>query len=400
MAEAYTQTPGRLVYKTSLRWPLFLLPIPLFGVVAGVSGAVLWFFAPVPINVEGLWISLEIAGGSMTCVLLLLALRTPRLILDAEGVQVRDLWRRGQLRTDEILGYRLDHTDTPHLIFVPRDMGRHALKTPMNFKTDERFWQWMSTLDHLGQPHAQPGEATGATRAHGQMEQAAQAARARWNIRALNAMSWAACFWSFYLPPPGQPMYLLITGALMLLPWFAAQTTRRSKAWIRLGFDGPRKSPNITYCITASVLGLCNRAASDFDFLNGPRLALVAAIIGGALCWAAYRADATLKSRPLALVVITLLSAGYGFGAALETNFLLDRSRAEVYAVLVLDKHTAGLDSGEYYLDLEPWGPFAVNNPVAVRRWRYNETEPGDSVCMRLKRGLYSIPYFGIVDCR
>ncbi len=98
------------------------------------------------------------------------------------------------------------------------------------------------------------------------------------------------------------------------------------------------------------------------------------------------------------IVILLVLLGGWGYGAPVEANVLLDRSPAEIFETAVLGKHVSrGRGWTTYQLELGPWGPRRQAENAAVPRNVYDAVEAGDAVLVRAKPGALGMPWFTVV---
>jgi hypothetical protein len=156
--------------------------------------------------------------------------------------------------------------------------------------------------------------------------------------------------------------------------------------------------PNLAIPLMLPGAVLLLRALLDVELVDG-RAALAPTVVASTvLTVAALAADAGLRRRPWMILILLVLLAGWGYGAPVEANVLLDRSRAEVFETTVLGKHVRrGRGWTTYDLELGPWGPRRQPEDAAVPRNVYDAVEPGDVVLVRAKAGALRMPWFKVV---
>jgi len=95
-----------------------------------------------------------------------------------------------------------------------------------------------------------------------------------------------------------------------------------------------------------------------------------------------------------------LLFAGlYAYGAIAVVDAVGDGSSAAEYAPRVINKHYTTGRSRSYYLVLEPWGPMGRPNSIGVSKKLYDNSRPGDSVCLELRHGRLDAAWYKQVPC-
>ncbi len=121
--------------------------------------------------------------------------------------------------------------------------------------------------------------------------------------------------------------------------------------------DGRRNDarPNLAWGFLGPLAVLCIRAIYDFHYLNWTLLPLIGVARGAII--------------------------GYG----------------QVYSTKVTGVRTSrGRRSTTYYVMVEPWGPVEEKREISVNRNLYFWAEPGKSVCIKLHKGLFDVPWFNV----
>jgi hypothetical protein len=63
----------------------------------------------------------------------------------------------------------------------------------------------------------------------------------------------------------------------------------------------------------------------------------------------------------------------------------------------VIDKRISSGKTTSYYLELEPWGPFAEPEEAKISRDEYESVAVGDSVRTALKPGLLNTKWYYVI---
>jgi hypothetical protein len=126
---------------------------------------------------------------------------------------------------------------------------------------------------------------------------------------------------------------------------------------------------------------------------------LLAAFGSAILVGLAFWCDAWLKKHLGATALLLILCCGYGYGAGLQVNALLDRSTPETYRVIVTGKHVSHGKSTSYHLNLAPWGPEVSGQDLMVSRSLYTGIKAGDTVCMLLRSGALRVAWSELGRC-
>jgi hypothetical protein len=139
----------------------------------------------------------------------------------------------------------------------------------------------------------------------------------------------------------------------------------------------------------------------DNQFVDATPLAL-AALIGAGLVAAfatlrALRSGLGGKARFVGLMA--MIGAAAGCGGTGLTDVRLDASAPQTVRATIESTFVSSGRATSYYLRLPPWGPRLKPNSIEVSETLYNKLDAGDSVCIDLRRGALSIPWFEPRDC-
>jgi hypothetical protein len=141
--------------------------------------------------------------------------------------------------------------------------------------------------------------------------------------------------------------------------------------------------------------------AAGLNFISvGLLLPFIA--IGTLASLAMFYPAARKNPRPAAtLVGLLFLSALYGWGLSSSVDTVADPSVPQSYTAQVLGGHVShGSRSTSYYLELEPWGPYAdVDTRMHVSSNIYYATRVGQVVCLALHAGALRAPWYEMVPC-
>jgi len=197
-------------------------------------------------------------------------------------------------------------------------------------------------------------------------------------------------FWGLLYPHP----YVLIIAILAALPWIAAEIVRRSAGLFRI--DSPRNDahPTVAIAFIAPGMVLAARSLLDFNTVYSWAVLWFAIGIGVPLFLAAYAVDPSVRAKPATLVAIFLFSIAYGFGSAMQTNTMLDRSTGTTYTASVEGKRVLRGRITTWELELGAWGPRTKLNRVRVTRATYNAIKRGDTVFLALKPGALGVHWY------
>ena len=119
---------------------------------------------------------------------------------------------------------------------------------------------------------------------------------------------------------------------------------------------------------------------------------------GGAL--GALRVARPGFGQPVSFVILCAIAgAGLGYGAAALIDVRFDTSPPQTIRTTVSSMYVSRGRGASYYLRLPAWGPRTGPNSVSVSSDLYDRLNPGDPVCIDLRRGALSASWFVVHAC-
>jgi hypothetical protein len=330
--------------------------------------------------------------------LALVALRT-RLIIDGTRVQVQGALRTREFDLSQVEGYRTfrDRYQSYRVICLKDGASNIRL---MKYATDSSLYDWFAGLKDLDQEDRQrllekidQDQELGATP---EERRKALAGAKQINVATCVVDSAAA---AIFLWAPAE-YHLAAAVVLALAPVAAAFMLYRQPLLYGLFKAKADPRADVNLVLILSGFGLL-MGASRVNFISTGLLLpfiVVAALASLAMFYPAARKNPRAAST---LIGICLLSGLYGWGVAASADSAADASLPQTYAVQVLGSHISrGSRSTNYYLELEPWGPYAaVNSQMHVSAKTYYATRAGQIVCLALHPGALRVPWYEAVPC-
>jgi len=183
------------------------------------------------------------------------------------------------------------------------------------------------------------------------------------------------------------------------LPWIAVILVARFKPFYRFG--GPNDSPlpdlSLPLFIPGLVLTLAAMVSiSTVDWYAPLALSLLGALI---LTGVATLVDPWLRKHRATAILLILFCCGYGYGAGLEINALLDHSIPTSYPVTVLSKWVSHGKSTTHYVGIPAWGPRLTGEDVMISGSFFGNVRVGDTVCILLRPGALKVPWYVLTSC-
>jgi hypothetical protein len=281
----------------------------------------------------------------------------------------------------ELLGDAKAHCEVPVVggnIHHPRNilsLGKWPELSAF-LKTDKDFLTWIHSLPDLdaGKKKAVERERTEAIASLKQRGFAELSIRRlRRTASGLNFAVYGLGLISFLIRDPHH----VLTWSMVALPWVAILLVANFAPFYRFG--GPRNSPlpDLSLVLIIPGLFLMLHALQWIAPIgwDGPLLLTVcgSAILVGLGFWC----DPWLRKYRGLTLLLLILCCGYGYGAGLQVNALLDRSTPKTYRVIVTGKYVSHGRSTSYNLKLAPWGPNPRGQNLMVFRSQYEEVKAG-----------------------
>jgi len=389
------------VYRPKGPWRLAMQVLGAIPIIGGSIG--LWYFGTGHETHAAAVVIMLIfctAFLLMGAYLLFYTLRA-QVTLRQDDIELTELTSTTTLRRDQILGYRSrpGSQGPPTLILIPREGAGKKLTIASMFAFDQAFHDWISTLPNLDvrdaeeeQKDIESNPELGTTPA----ERESKINEARTVCRVLNILTFPVCLWAWLYPHP----YELAVATTLLLPWVAVYVTARYKGVVVINQKSRNDPhPNVGLPFIVPGLMLVPRVIIDMPPLTWQKPVLLGALVAGFLAYAAYVVDKAIQKQRAIAFVLFMLSFAYGYGVVMETNAMFDRMPATIYLTTVTQKYITHGKSSSYHLVLAPWGPMQRGDNVTVTRSFYNDRSVGGPVCIALRSGALSIPWYSVHPC-
>src|SRR5262249_7746964 len=101
----------------------------------------------------------------------------------------------------------------------------------------------------------------------------------------------------------------------------------------------------------------------------------------------------------LAAALMAAFGGAYGYGAAVFTDTHFDHDRGQIFRGRIEGESMSGGRSSRPHVVLAPWGPVAARTNIQVTYDVYRSTRVGDEVCVTLRHGQLSMPWFKVARC-
>jgi hypothetical protein len=391
--------PRTYALSVAGKWMVSVLGSVL--VLLSLSGAIFFLPADESRNPAGAAVLFVLCGAFALLGIYLLAVAVfYRVILQADTIQVFEIYRRRYLQRGEIegRGHFSYGQGTSAWVLVPKPGFGGKVKLSAFLKTDKDFRAWILSLPDLdlGKKRAVERERTQAIaslKQRGFSELTIQ--RLRRIAGGLNLVVYGLGLASFLMRDPAH----VLTWAMVALPWVAILLVAVFEPYFRFG--GPRNSPLPDLSLVLIIPGafLTLHALQSIAPVGWER-PLILTVFGSAiLVGVAFWCDPWLKQHRGTAVLLLTVCCAYGYGAGVEINALLDQSTPQTYRVIVSAKYEDRGKSTTYHLKLAPWGPNVGGQNLMVPYSQYAAVKPGDTVCMSLRSGALRVTWSELGRC-
>lgn len=378
----------------------------LFGGLGAllIAGCVVWeallLLRPISARAADRALLVVVALLALFGALLLAAFVRERVVLHRDAVEFHELGRGvRRVRRDEIVGWRfipLQH-GLLQVVLELRGLGRKPLKATVSLERDEAFDAWWAGIPDLDAAERQRSEAEllasedlGSSRE----ERAAALDRARRLAGALRFVALGLGAWGLFAPRP----YALVLALLAVLPAVAAGVVMAGRG--RYSVEGQRNDlrPELITPLVAPGFVLALRIFTDVPLVDHRALLLWSALAALGLVATLAAGDASLRRRPLVLVLMTGSMVPYTWGLLGAANALLDLRASQAYRVAVTGKHVTSGKHTSYLVRLAPFGPVGATE-VDVGRARYEAIAVGEMACVELHPGALGQRWLSLPPC-
>lgn len=322
-----------------------------------------------------------------------------RVVLQADSIEVFEVYRRRRLQRSEIEGRSHFSNGRPSgWVLVPRAGFGGKIQLSRFLQADAAFLSWIRSLPDLDESKKraaaqEKSAAIAALTQRGFSE--STIALLRRIATGLNFVTYGLGLASFFVRDPGH----LLIWALIALPWMGIFLVLRFAPYYRFG--GPKNSPipDLTWVLILPGFFLALHVLQGIAPVGWEGPLWLATLGSVVLSGAAFGCDPWLKQHRGVAILLLLLCCGYGYGAGMQLNALLDASTPQVFRVVVTNKYVSHGRSTSYHLTLAPWGPNPSGQNLSVPRSLYAEINRGDSVCMLLRPGGLSVAWSTLGNC-
>lgn len=321
-----------------------------------------------------------------------------RIVLDGSRIEIRGAFTDRSADAGEVEGYRTISSRNGKYTQIYLINGRRPMSFSNLFERDSTFDSWFRKVPDLDKRDRDAllekisnEQELGAT----PQDRLNALAQAKTNsILAIVVAVAAAIAANWGIPA----LYVLFSFVLVLVPIALAVMLHRAPLLYTVFKRKADPRSELLYALIAASFGLLIRARA-IKFVSLEFVGMSIAIIVVAYLAAFYHPLFESTSPVRTFFALLLFATLYGYGAITVADAVGDGSNAAHFSPRVIDKHYTTGRSRSYYLVLEPWGPVTRTNRLGVSQKVYDKAEPGDIVCLELRRGRLNAPWYTQVPC-
>jgi hypothetical protein len=197
---------------------------------------------------------------------------------------------------------------------------------------------------------------------------------------------------SFWVAACQRPPALAVALHLAL-PWIAVTLAALFPRQLTMFLDSDTRKPlSAAWFLNLIALVVLFRCVS---FTNWTQAIWIAFLPGFALFVTALIVEWPAKTSLLGLFFLLFFSVGYGYGAVLELDTMLDQSPAIVARSTIVEKSSYKA----YALRIEPWGDVDQIKKSIVPASVYQSVQKGGPICMVRRQGAFGIGWYTAQTC-
>jgi hypothetical protein len=386
--------PSVQIFKTtkSYRAVLYVMLALVIALCAG--GPVLWLILqPGMTATQALvllfGLGLAAYAGWGICVV-------PRYRLEISPDFIRQHGARNarELRTQDIMGFRILSGKSPRLVFIPKDKSHKKLALSFIYERKAELLEWAAAhlvdLDKVDYDvdleEIKSNPALGATE---EERLARQASAKKWTA-VLSIVSIASMFWAVVYPRP----YEYAIGWLAVLPLLTLALVVHFRGLIRLNSNKKSAYPNAIAGFILPIMGLVMQALTAWHILDWSGLWTPFLLLGGCIAIALFNFVPVMRKTITTAICVTIGVFAYSYGLIIPANCYFDRSTPTVYMAKVWSEHIVHGKNTSYYITLSPFTDTVPMKEVSVTASFYREHPVGTPIHVYVRKGYLGISWF------
>jgi len=321
-----------------------------------------------------------------------------RVIIEGSRLEIHGAFTDRSAEISEIEGYRTISSRNGKYTQIYLTNGRKPLSFSNLFEKDSTFDSWFRRIPNLDQrdrdellDRISHEEGLGAT-PQDRLDALSQAKTNSILALAIAGAATVAANWGI------PALYDPFSFVLVLIPVALAILLHRAPLLYAVFKRKADPRAELVYALVVASFGLLIRAR-NIHFVSLQSVGVVIAILVIGYLGAFYHSLFESTSPTRTFFALLLFAGLYAYGAVVVADAVGDASRAAQFAPQVVRKHYTTGRSRSFYLVLEPWGPISHANSLSVSKTIYDKAEPGDRVCVDLRRGRLNASWYMQVPC-
>lgn len=345
-------------------------------------------------------IALLLAGQFLYGLRLFISTIRYQIILSANAISIRQLWRPKVLPRQSLAGRRWEQAYVERVSLETANARTVATIEQAHLNRDPQLALWINSLHDLdaGEDAIAEKKLLNDAKLGGTPQRRQLALKgARKIATVLNAASTGLMVWALLYPRP----YSLLILAGLALPVISLLLIRHRPGLYRLSLLRQKSTlPNLVATCSGPAIALTFRIYQDSNLLHPEQTTWPILLIATLFTALVFRIDRTLTLRPANLIPIGLICALYANIVLREANQWLDHAPAKAYAATVENRDrvttTPLVDIQKLQLSADH-GPMlgSLTVPVAF----FDHAGIGDTVCAYVHPGRLNMPWVQVAPC-
>lgn len=207
--------------------------------------------------------------------------------------------------------------------------------------------------------------------------------------KSCNVLACLAAIWLFVYPWPT----FLALGVNLFIPLVGFFIYLRYNTFVELDEYKKRKGVSVAQCILFPSLMIALRAL-NFNIVYDYKFWIIISMISLIALTLMLIRVKEYRVRKFVVIELAILIFIYVFGAYIHGNCLLDESSFLRYQAKVLESRKTKESEPDYYLTLEPWGPYNESKELEVTEGAFKRRRPGMDVPIYLMEGKFGTQWF------
>lgn len=383
-------------YPVSSRLIVSIIAVPLTGLFVFIGCIPLTFDEPDTVTTVAFALF-----GAIPVILIALGVGETllfRITIDADKITRTGVFGKRTLR---LVGIK-EYEEKPNGIrLIPRDLNSKAIGIPHGLVDSERLMEAISAaVPRIAAVDTSDETAAPDTISQEKNETGVPLQRLRLITRIMNIGSVVAAAWYYFVP--SLPSTAVTAASCVLLPPAGIALMLITGRTADINAD-PKSGRPVLLATLLALSFVMMLSFISFNILDFSGVWSVMAVVFVLTLAAMVYASGSIRTgrgqhRGVSLVLSIFIALQYSFGFTVVTNMVLDRSEPRRYTATVIKKFIGSGKSHSTNFVLGPWGPVTEEDTIIVPLALYKAKEPGDSVTILLKEGLYNIPTYVVAE--